>query len=63
MASSGMRVGALSATRLGHLKRIGDLYKISIYEGQKGKGKYYAFCTPEAAKSIDTYLPLIVLKN
>lgn len=56
MASSGLRVGALSVTRLGHLKRIGDLYKISVYEGQKGKGKYYTFCTPEAAKAIDTYL-------
>lgn len=56
MASSGMRVGALSVTRFGHLKRIGDLYKISVYEGQKGKGKYYTFCTPEAAKSIDIYL-------
>jgi integrase len=56
MASSGMRVGALSVTRLGHLKRMHDLYKISVYEGQKGKGKYYTFCTPEAAKAIDSYL-------
>lgn len=56
MASSGIRVGALSIARLAHLKRIGDLYKISVYEGQKGKGKYYTFCTPETAKAIDTYL-------
>jgi len=55
MVSSGCRLGALSM-KVGHLKRMGDLYKISVYEGQKGRGKYYTFCTPEAAKAIDTYL-------
>lgn len=56
MASSGLRIGALPIVRVGHLKKTGELYKISVYEGQKGKGKYYTFCTPEAAKAIDTYL-------
>jgi hypothetical protein len=50
MVSSGCRLGALGM-KVGHLKRMGDLYKISVYEGQKGRGKYYTFCTPEAAKS------------
>jgi hypothetical protein len=55
MVSSGCKLGALGM-KVGHLKRMGDLYKISVYEGQKGRGKYYTFCTPEAAKAIDTYL-------
>jgi integrase len=56
MASSGMRIGALPHLVLGHLERRGEIYKISVYKGQKGKGQYYTFCTPEAAKAIDTYL-------
>ncbi len=51
-----MRIGALPHLALGHLERRGELYKISVYKGQKGKGQYYTFCTPEAAKAIDTYL-------
>ena len=56
MASSGMRIGELPHLICGHLERRGDLYKINVYTGQKGKGQYYTFCTPEAAKTIDTYL-------
>ena len=56
MASSGMRIGALPHLVLGHLERRGEIYKISVDKGQKGKGQYYTFCTPEAAKAIDTYL-------
>lgn len=56
MASSGMRIGALPHLICGHLERRGDLYKINVYKGQKGKGQYYTFCTPEAANAIDTYL-------
>ena len=56
MSSSGVRVGALPSLTTGHLERRGDLYKIFVYKGLKGKGQYYTFCTPEAAKAIDNYL-------
>ena len=56
MASSGMRIGALPSLSIGDLKRIGDLYRISVYKGLRGKGQYYTFCTPECAKAIDTYI-------
>jgi integrase len=58
MTSSGIRLGATPLIKVGHLKRMpkSQVYKIEVYKGQKGKGSYYTFCTPEAAKSIDTYL-------
>ncbi len=56
MSSSGVRVGALPTLTTGHLQRRGDIYKINVYKGLKGKGQYYTFCTPEATKAIDTYL-------
>src|SRR6185436_12957859 len=56
MSSSGVRVGALPPLTTGHLNRRGDIYKINVYKGLKGKGQYYTFCTPECAKAIDTYL-------
>lgn len=56
MSSSGVRVGAVPTLTTGHLERRGDLYKISVYKGQKGKGQYYTFCSPEATKAIDAYL-------
>jgi integrase len=56
MASSGLRVGALPSLLTSHLERKDDLYKISVYKGVKGKGHYYTFCSPEAAKAIDIYL-------
>lgn len=56
MCSGGLRVGALEPLLVSHLERKGDLYKINVYKGLKGKGKYFTFCTPECAKAIDTYL-------
>jgi len=56
MASSGVRIGSLPLMLVSHLERKGDLYKVNVYKGQKGKGQYYTFCTPEAARSIDNYL-------
>ena len=49
MASSGIRKGSLSSMLVSHLDRKGNLYKISVYEGLRGKGKYFTFCTPEAS--------------
>lgn len=63
MASTGMRVGALPQLKLKHLKRweITDqdthLYQIEVYSNSP-KNKYKTFCTPEAAKAIDSYLEL-----
>lgn len=46
MASAGLRVSAVPNLKLSHLQKIGNLYKISVYEGQKGKGHYSTYCTP-----------------
>ncbi len=32
-----------------------DCYKVSVYKGLKGKGKYFTFCTPEARKALEAY--------
>lgn len=57
LASTGIRIGAISDIRLKHLTKIASyegLYRLAIYEGTKEE--YYCFTTPEAAKAIDTYL-------
>jgi integrase len=56
MSSSGVRIGSLPNLLVGHLEKKGDLYKVNVYKGLKGKGQYYTFCTPECAKAIDSYL-------
>jgi integrase len=56
MASAGLRVGALPTLLVSHLEKKGSVYKISVYKGLKGKGKYYTFCSPECVTVIDTYL-------
>lgn len=55
-ASTGMRIGAIPELRLEHLLKLSkyDLYQITAYEGFREE--YICFCTPEAAKAIDTYL-------
>jgi integrase len=66
MVSTGMRVGALPELKLKHLKRwptdsLGEnyVYQIDVYSSSQ-KHRYITFCTPECAKSIDTYLQLRV---
>jgi integrase len=54
LASTGIRIGALSTIRIGDLERIDNLYKITVYSGDKEE--YFTFCTPECANEIDTYL-------
>jgi integrase len=54
LASTGMRIGALQSIRVGDLERIDNLYKITVYRGDREQ--YYCFCTPECAKEIDAYL-------
>ena len=57
MASTGMRVGAVSGLRILDIKNIDEfgLYLIWVYSSSK-KDRYYTFCTPECAKAIDDYL-------
>jgi len=55
MASSGLRVGALPTLKICHLERRGDLYKISVYKGLRGRGQYYTYCSVEAARALDNY--------
>jgi len=57
MASTGMRMGAISGLLIGHLSKIEKygLYKIWVYALSK-RARYYTFCTPECAKTIDAYL-------
>jgi len=55
LASTGMRIGALRSIRIRDLERFDDLYKVTIYAGEDNS-EYYTFCSPEAAKEIDTYL-------
>jgi integrase len=54
LASSGIRIGALQSIRLGDLEKIDNLYKITVYRGDREQ--YITFCTPECAKEIDAYL-------
>lgn len=56
LASSGIRVGAIKSLCIRHLTRIDqyDLYQLLIYPGHKDE--YITFCTPEAAKAIESYL-------
>jgi site-specific recombinase XerD len=57
LCSSGMRIGALPDLRIGDLTKIPEcnLYKIQVYARSK-KDRYYAFCTPECAAALNSYL-------
>jgi integrase len=56
LASTGMRLGAISTLKLSHLSKIEeyDIYKVVIYEGTKEE--YVSFTTPECYHAIVTYL-------
>lgn len=57
MASTGMRIGAIPTLQIGHLEKKAEygLYKITVYANFP-RARYYAFCTPETATAIDSYL-------
>jgi integrase len=61
LASTGIRIGALQSIRVGDLERIDNLYKITVYRGEKEQ--YICFCSPESAKSIDEYLEFRVRRG
>lgn len=54
LASTGIRIGALGPLKVGDLERIDDLYKVTVYSGEKEQ--YITFTTPECAIEIDAYL-------
>jgi integrase len=56
LASTGMRIGALSELKIRHLTKMPEynLYQVTVYENTKDE--YNTFCTPECAKAIDDYL-------
>ena len=54
LASTGMRIGALQSIRISDLERIDNLYKITVYSGDREE--YFTFTTPECTKEIDNYL-------
>ncbi|MFI5241346.1 MAG: tyrosine-type recombinase/integrase, partial [Microgenomates group bacterium] len=55
LSSTGMRIGALSTMLKSHLIEKGDCYGIKVYNGIKGKGQYFTYCTPEARKAVEDY--------
>ena len=55
MASTGIRIGAITDLKLKHLQEVNDnLYKIIVYE--KSKDEYYCFCSHECYSIINSYL-------
>jgi integrase len=58
MTSTGMRIGAIHALRIGHLTEVPfqglKLYRVQVYAGTRDK--YFTFCTPECYNAIQDYL-------
>lgn len=54
LPSTGIRSGALHTLRIRDLKKIDNIYKLTIYSGDLEE--YFTFCTPETAIEIDVYL-------
>ena len=54
LCSTGIRYGALPSLKVGDLERIDDLFKVTVYSGEKEQ--YTTFTTIETAKAIDAYL-------
>jgi integrase len=56
LASSGIRIGAVSDLRLKHLTKIPEynLYQINVYENTREE--YNTYCSPECAAAIDAYI-------
>jgi integrase len=62
LSSSGMRIGAIPSLRLRNLEKISIdksmsvIYKITVYENDNEE--HFTYCTPECAKTIDSYLDM-----
>jgi len=61
LASTGMRIGAVSALRLRNIEKVEidaatSIYKVTVYEGFKEE--YITFTTPECTVAINSYLKM-----
>lgn len=62
LCSTGMRIGAIPELRLRNLERVdspselGEIYKITVYEGDKEE--HFTFTTPECSAAINNYLAM-----
>jgi site-specific recombinase XerD len=56
LASSGMRIGAVSELNIKHLTKVDKygLYKVRVYAGYTKWG-HFTFTTPEAANALESY--------
>ena len=48
LVSSGCRIGSITSLHIRDLEKVGDSYKVTIYENQQEE--YFTFVTPEAAE-------------
>jgi integrase len=53
-SSAGLRIGSLPLLQWSNLKSVGDIYEITVYEGEPEE--YVTFCSTEAKRAIQTYL-------
>jgi integrase len=56
LVSSGSRIGSITSLHVRDLEKVGDAYKVTIYENQEEE--YFTFTTPECARAIDAYLDM-----
>jgi integrase len=56
LVSSGCPVGSICTLHVRDLEKVGDSYKVTIYENQEEE--YFTFITPEASRAIESYLEM-----
>lgn len=54
--SGGMRIGSLRGLHVRDLEKVGDVYKVTIYENEEEE--YFCFITPEAGRAVESYLDM-----
>jgi hypothetical protein len=60
-SSAGLRIGAVPLLNWGSLKEVGDIYQITVYEGEPEE--YVTFCSSETKKAIATYISMRKMYN
>ena len=58
MCSGGLRVGALESLLISHLERKGDVYKVNVYKGLKGRANILRSALPNVRKRLILILSL-----
>lgn len=54
LASTGCRLGSIPSLLVRHCEKMGDVYKVTLYEGSREE--HCVFTTIEAAQALDSYL-------